>query len=102
MNASTCRRFRPEVIIQLRISSCTVYTSDAGVAVHSEHTHGHRKLYVSAYVFVVDALHEHQLSVRSFGMGLVLKGSTELLDSDVPLQDVVICRAIGEEKQHCV
>lgn len=42
---------------------------------------------------MVDALHEHQLSVRPLGMGLVLKGSAQFLNSDVPLQDVVISRA---------
>lgn len=53
-----------------------------------------RRIQIGAYVLVVDALHEHQLSVRPFGMGLVLKGSTEFLNSDISLQDVVICRAI--------
>lgn len=52
----------------------------------------------SAYVLVVDALHEHQLSVGPLGMGLVLKGPAQLLDGHVSLQVVVVRRTEAKKE----
>lgn len=41
---------------------------------------------------MVDTFHEHQFSVGPLCVSLILKGSTQLLDGDVPLQVVVVCR----------
>lgn len=47
-----------------------------------------------AYIFVIDAFHEHQLPVRPLGVGLVLEGSAQLLDGHISVQDsVVACTA---------
>lgn len=42
------------------------------------------------YIFMVDTLHEHQLSVCAFGMSLILKRPAEFLYSHVSLKVVVI------------
>lgn len=41
---------------------------------------------------MVDTLHEHQLPVGPFGVGLILEGPAQLLDGDIPLQVVVVRR----------
>lgn len=45
------------------------------------------------YVFMIDTFHEHQLSVRPLGVGLILKRPTQLLDGDVSFQGLVESRA---------
>ena len=50
-----------------------------------------------SYVLVVDTFHEHQFSVGPFGMGLILKGPTQLLNCDVPLKVVIVRWAVGWE-----
>ncbi len=45
---------------------------------------------VLTYIFMVDTLHEHQLSKCAFGMSLILKRPTEFLYSHVLLKVVVI------------
>lgn len=45
---------------------------------------------VLTYIFMVDTFHEHQLSVRTFGMSLILKRPAEFLYSHVSLKVVVI------------
>lgn len=46
-------------------------------------------VYAHAYIFMIDTFHEHQLSVRPLGVGLVLKRPTQLLNGDVSFQDLV-------------
>lgn len=42
------------------------------------------------HVFMVHTLHEDQLSVGSLGVRLVLKGSAELLNGHISVQDGVV------------
>lgn len=51
---------------------------------------------------MVDALHEHQLSVGPFCMGLVLEGAAQFLDGDVFLQVVVVRRTEAEKEEETV
>lgn len=52
--------------------------------------HVTRHFGVMTYIFMVDALHEHQLSVCTFGMSLILKRPAEFLYSHISLKVVVI------------
>lgn len=45
---------------------------------------------VTTYIFMVDTLHEHQLSVSTFSMSLILKRPAEFLYSHISLKVVVI------------
>lgn len=38
---------------------------------------------------MIDAFHEDQLSERPFGVGLILKWPTQLLNGDISFQDLV-------------
>ena len=51
------------------------------------------------YIFVIDIFHQNQLSVGAFGMGLVLKGSTEFLNGNVSFKYLVIGRAKDKKKE---
>lgn len=42
---------------------------------------------------MIDTLHEHQLPVGPLGVGLILKGPTQLLNGDVSFQGLVKSRA---------
>lgn len=55
----------------------------------------------ATYIFVIDAFHEHQLSVCPLGVGLVLEGSAQLLDGYISVQDTIIARTV-EEKKHSI
>lgn len=51
------------------------------------------------YIFMVDTLHEHQLSVSAFSMSLILKRPAEFLYSHISLKVVVIRWAKREKEQ---
>lgn len=47
---------------------------------------------------MIDTFHEHQLPVRSLGVGLVLEGSAQFLDGHVSVQDGIVA-GTAEGKQ---